>query len=229
MTKKEERMKKYFKFMLVGLLIVGFSSCLDDSDYPENHWIGFGLVDINDVDETYSILMDDGEILYPLNEESLTAEDGARVFVNFTIEDENVTETVEEYYVTVYSLKEILFKGILDITPEIEDSIGNDAINVEDIWETNNMLTFEIEYFGLNQTHYINLVKEPGELTSGSEPVELELRHNDNNDSPSHKVSSFVTFDMSAIQIAGQDSTSYIINWTEYGGDVKIYEGVYYY
>ncbi len=224
-------MKKLFLFLMIGLVTSVLTSCLDDDEYDpyDDTWIGIGLVHIDEDTDILSIELDSGEILYPINDESLTVEDSARVLVNFIIEEELVSEPVEEYSVTIYSIKDILFKDIIDITEEIEDSIGNDAINVEEAWQTNNMLTLYINHWGLDQTHYVNLVKEPGELTSESQPVELELRHNDNDDSPMYNVSSYVTFDLSAIQIAGQDSTAYTVTCTEYGGETYTYEDVYFY
>ena len=225
-------MKCLVSLFLVALVSIGLSGCLDlnDNDNDENHWIGFGLVVMNDLDGSYIFKLDDGEVLYPVNDIQTDLEDNQRVIVNFVIEEEKlVNDEVEEYYVKVYSIKDVLYKGILDITPEIEDSIGSDAINVDEVWQTDSMLTFELKYYGAGLTHYINLVKDPGELTADSQPVQLELRHNDNNDSPLYKMSAYVTFDLGAIKIEGQDSTSYVVTSEEYGGETFIHEGVYFY
>ncbi|WP_159521823.1 NigD1/NigD2 family lipoprotein [Sunxiuqinia indica] len=226
-------MKKLLNFSLVAILALLVFGCdlNDDEGYSlGNFWVGFGIIDVDG--SGYTIKMDDGEELFPADgyyhwDED---EDSTRVLVNFTVLDEKlVDDEHEEYYVRVNSVQKILFKGIFDITEETEDSIGNDPVHVEDVWAANNMLTFELEYYGSGLTHYVNLVKEPGEFTSADEPIQLELRHNNNDDEPGYQMSAFVTFDLSELQLAGQDSVTYKITGKDYGGETYEYEGTYRY
>lgn len=226
-------MKKLLKFSLLGLLAVALFSCdLDDDGYSlDNYWIGFGIIDV-DSGSDYTIKLDDGPELFPIagyyhwND----VEDSMRVLVNFTIlDDKLVDDEHEQYYVRINSMKDILFKGVLDITEEIEDSIGNDPIHVDEVWMTNNMLTLELDYYGSGQVHYVNLVKQPGEITADDQPIQLELRHNDNDDQPVYHMSAFVTFDLSSLQIAGQDSVTFTVTGKEYEGETFKYDGTYRY
>ena len=226
-------MKRLLKFSLVGLLAVTLFSCdLNDDDYSlGKYWIGFGIVNVESSSD-YTIKMDDGSELFPVDGRYHWSEDedSSRVLVNFTIlDDKLIDDDHEEYYVRVNSVKEILFKGILDITEEIEDSIGNDPIHVEDVWTVNNLLTFELEYYGSGTIHYVNLVKQPGEITSADEPIQLELRHNDKDDYPDYHMSAFVTFDLSSLQLAGQDSVKFKVIGKDYEGKVFDYDEVYRY
>lgn len=233
---KGERMKRILKFSLIGFLAVTLFSCdFNDDDYSLNdRWVGFGIIDVGSGSD-YTIQMDDGSELIPVNsyynwDED---EDSTRVFVNFTIlDDKLIDDEHEEYYVQVNQVQKILFKGILDITEEIEDSIGNDPVHVESVWTTNNMLTFELDYYGgynSGVVHYINLVKQPGVPTADDEPIELELRHNDNDDQPSYHMTALVTFDLSSLKIAGQDSVNFKVTGKDYDGDVFEHEGTYKY
>ncbi|WP_423127347.1 NigD-like protein [Gaoshiqia sp. Z1-71] len=228
-------MKQFLRFGLIGLIAISLFSCdLDDDDHYSlgKFWIGFGLIEPEDNDGTsFTIKMDNGSELFPVNWSHVHDwEDYDRVLVNYTIlGDKLVNDEVKQYYVKVNSLKDILYKGILDITPAIEDSIGNDPIKVEDVWKTNHMLTFELVFYGNVKTHFINLVKEPGELTGDDQPIALELRHNDNGDDPRYRMTAFVTFDMSAIQIEGQDTAAYVITCKDYNNQTFTYEGVYRY
>lgn len=228
-------MKLLLKFSLIGLILFGMFACdwNDDDDYSlGKYWIGFGVVNFDDAEGTsYTIKLDDGAELFPLNiyqPEGL--EDRDRVLVNFTIlDDKLVNDETEQYYVRINSMKDILFKGIFDITEETEDSIGNDPVHVKEIWETDSLLTLELSFYGNGGMHYINLVKTPGELTADDQPIQLELRHNDNNDEPRYRMSAFVSFTLSAIQLAGQDTVSYVITGDDYDGETFTYEGVYRY
>lgn len=228
-------MKRLLNFSLIGLLAVSLFSCdLNDNDDTYSlgkYWVGFGVVDVNGGSD-YTIKMDDGSELFPVDGYYHwdNTEDSSRVLVNYTILDDKViNDTQEEYYVRVNSVKKILFKGIWDITPTTEDSIGNDPIHVEDVWKTNNMLTFQLQYYGSGLVHYVNLVKQPGEVTSADEPIQLELRHNNKDDSPSYQMSAFATFDLSTLKIAGQDSVSFTVTGKDFKGENFSYNGVYKY
>ncbi len=226
-------MKRFLKFGLIGLLAVTLFSCdFDDDGYSlDNFWVGFGVINAES-GSSYTIKMDDGSELFPVAGYPYwdDLEDSTRVLVNFTIlDDKTVDEEHEQYYVRVNSVKDILFKGVLDITEAIEDSIGNDPVHVDDIWATNNMLTFELDYFGSGGIHYVNLVKQPGDITPDDEPIQMELRHNDRDDQPIYRMSAFVTFDLSSLQIAGQDSVQYTVTGKDYEGEVFEYDGVYRY
>lgn len=210
------------------------SSCQKDDDSYSlgKYWVGFGIVDKADPDN-FRIIMDNGSVLFPVagHIHGSWYEDKGRVLVNFTIlSDKKVTDVEKEYYVKVNSVRKILKKGIIDITPAIEDSIGNDPIIIRDAWVSKNqLLNFELRYFGNYATHFINLVKQPGELTANDQPVELELRHNKNGDREDFPFNAYVTFDMSAIQIAGLDSVRFIVRSTNYDGVEKTFEGTYKY
>lgn len=228
-------MKSLRFVLLIAAMVLTVTSCdWDDDGYSlSNIWIGFGVAE--DVDEdgnSFIIRMDDGSVLYPTVNHApwFQVEDNQRLLVNFTIlGDKNVSGDNEEYFVRINSLKEILYKGIFDITPETEDSIGNDPVHVADEWQVRNMLSFELQYYGSSETHYINLVKEPGTLTSADEPVQLELRHNNRNDEPYIQMTAYVTFDMESLRISGQDSVRYTVTGVDFNDETYTYNGVYKY
>ncbi|HZL08862.1 MAG TPA: NigD-like C-terminal domain-containing protein [Prolixibacteraceae bacterium] len=227
-------MKKLVFILAMGALFSFLPGCdLDDDGYSLNDaWVGFGLVNKATDSETFTILMDDGEVLYPLANSgwSHEVENNERVLTNFTIlGNKDNPEHNEEYYVKINSLRKILYKGILDITPEIEDSIGNDPIRVKDKWIKNDMLNFELQYWGGNEIHYINLVKQPGVIDPENGPVVLELRHNTNDDTDRIPLSAIVTFDLSALQVEGKTSTQFKVIAKGFDGNDFEYTGEYKY
>lgn len=228
-------MKTLRFFLMITFSAFMLGSCdYNDDDYSlSNMWVGFGLTD--DVDEagnTYLLKMDDGSVLYPVASQVpwFDIDADQRLLVNFTIlGDKKVTATEKEYYVRINSLKEILYKGIFDITPATEDSIGNDPIHVKDAWLNGNLLTFELNYYGNSQIHFINLVKQPGELTADDEPIELELRHNNRNDEPFVQLTAFVTFKLDNIKIPGKDSVSFKVTGVDFNNTTYEDSGIYKY
>ena len=227
-------MKKLLILFLVGTTLGFLSGCsLDDDEYSlDNAWVGFGLVQKSSSGDSYTIKMDDGEELYPVAHSGYWYElkNNERVLTNFTIlgNKDNPAHN-EEYYVRINSLRKILYKGILDITPAIEDSIGNEPIKVKDLWIKNNLMNFELQYWGGNKIHYINLVKPQGALNNGTDPVVLELRHNTNGDTEQIPLSAIVTFDLSSLKVAGKTSIPIKVVAKGFKGDDFEFTGEYKY
>jgi hypothetical protein len=220
--------------MLAGMLLA-LTSCLNDDDDHYSlgrFWVQLGIVD-KPAEGNYTVQLDDGSRIIPVagyySGAGLT--DSQRVMVNYTIlSDKLVNDTLKEYYVKVNSVKKILSKGILDLTPAIEDSLGNDPIVVKDFWiSKNQMLNVRLLYYGNYKVHYINLVKQPGSLTATQQPVQLVLKHNENKDYRDYPLTALVSFDLSAIQIAGLDSVRFKVESEDYSGKINSFEGVYHY
>ena len=224
-------MKKIVFGILVGFLFV-FAGCNDDDGYSLNDmWVGFGILQKSD-GSSPAIVMDNKDLLIPVASNypgwSEHLDDGERVLVNYTILDEELESdgTVKHYYVKVNDIDDILMKGVLDITPENEDSIGNDPIIVQDYWMTDSLLSFKLKYWGYSATHFLNLVKQPGEL---NEPIELELRHNANDDDESIPYTAFVSFSLNGLRIEGQDSVQIVFTSTDYDGNEFTEEEIFKY
>lgn len=228
-------MKTIRFFMLAVLVSTMFVSCnMDDDGYSlSNMWVGFGLTDkVDEESKSFIIRMDDGTVLYPVATQIpwFDMEDDQRLLVNYTVVgDKKVSGENKEYYVRINSLKEILYKGIFDITPATEDSIGNDPIHVKDAWLAGNLLTFELSYYGNSRVHYINLVKQPGAITAENEPIVLELRHNNRDDEPRVPMTALVTFKLDAIKIDGKNSVNFKVVGNDFNGEKYEDTGVFKY
>jgi hypothetical protein len=215
-------MKKLGLGIFIGLILI-MTGCNDDDNYSlDDMWVGFGVLQITDAASS-TITMDNKDVLVPIASNYPPGwlndfEHGDRVLVNYTIldDDENEDGEVGTYYVKVNSLKAILMKGIMDITPENSDSIGNDPLNVIDYWITDSLLTFELRYWGYNEIHFLNLVKQPGEVLEANQPIELELRHNANSDDEAISYTAFVSFSLNELRIDGQDSVQFVVTATDY-------------
>lgn len=228
-------MKKIVFGILVGFLFV-ITGCIDNDNYSlGDMWIGFGIFQGDD-SGNYKIIMDNDDILIPVAsnysqgwEENF--DNGERVMLNYTILDENLDSSgkIESYYVKVNSIDDVLMKGVMDVTPENEDSIGNDPIIVNDYWMTDSLLTFKLRYWGYNQIHFLNLVKLPGDLSAEDLPIELELRHNANDDDEAIPYTAFVSFSLNELRIEGLDSIEFVVTATDYDDNEFSEEGVFNY
>ncbi len=227
-------MKKLTFFLMMGIILGFFTGCKmkDDGYYYDNFWVGIGIVQKDSVAQTFSINLDDGSVLFPEIYPDLLdqVENNERVLANFTIlGNKSNTGTQEQYNVRINSLRKILFKDILDITPAMEDSIGNDPIHVQDIWIKNDMLNFELKFQGGNKIHFINLVKQPGAINTENGPVVLELRHNENGDSEALPLSAIVTFKLNSLKVEGKHSTPFKVTAKDFDGSCFEFTGEYKY
>lgn len=225
-------MKKLVFGILMGLLVT-FTGCIDDDDSYSlgDYWIGFGIFN-EDGAGGERIKMDNGSVIIPVAGAGTAwfhnISDGDRVLVNYTILDEDDTSSSEErYYVKVNKISDVLMKGILDITEENEDSIGSDPIIVEDAWITDSLLSFRLKYWGNSKIHFLNLVKEPGELTANDQPIKLELRHNANDDNESIPYTAYVSFSLNSLRIDGLDSVRFEVTASDYDGIAYQDSGVF--
>jgi hypothetical protein len=243
MIKIRATMKRLVFGVLAGMIILLYG-CIEEEGYSLNKiWIGFGVVQQSE-SGAFKIVMDNDDVLIPVTSNSYGfsygekhddhgkhIDTGDRLLVNYTIlgDDINDEGEVEAFFVQLNSIKKILMKGILDITAANEDSIGNDPVIVQDTWLTDSLLTFKIKYWGQDKIHYINLVKQAGELNAANQPIELELRHNDNDDEENIPFAAYVSFKLNELKIAGQDSVRFVVKATDYEENDFTYEGSYVY
>ena len=108
-------------------------------------------------------------------------------------------------------------------------ALGNDPIIVDDYWMSDSLLNFKLKYWGSNQIHFLNLVKQPGDVLEENQPIELELRHNANDDDEAIPYTAFVSFSLNALRIEGLDSVSFVVTSTDYDGGEFLEEGVFNY
>lgn len=227
-------MKKISFGILIGFLFV-FTGCFDDEDgYSlSDAWVGTGTIQKAN-EEALNVLMDNNDLLVPLASNYSPNwmdqyNNGDRVLLNYTILDEDLNSSTPRYFIKINSIKDILTKGILDITPENQDSIGNDPIVVKDCWMTDSLLNFQLKYWGNYKVHFINLVKQPGTLTADGQPFELELKHNNNGDDEAFPYTALVSFKLKSLQVSGLDSVSFHVSSKDYDGEEFSYDGVYKY
>lgn len=237
-------MKKILLTVFIGIIFL-LTGCWDEEEgYSlSKMWVGFGVLQEQE-DNTARIVMDNHDILIPVasnhnhawnmdrhDDDAKPVLNGDRLLVNYTIIGDDVDNNgnVIGYFVKLNSTKKILMKNILDITAENQDSIGNDPVIVKDCWQTDSLLNFKIRYWGRDEIHFINLVKEPDGLSASDQPIELELRHNKNNDAEDIPYAAYVSFKLRELEIAGLDSVKYVVRATDYEGDIFTYEGTHHY
>lgn len=229
-------MRKYFKLFsalaLFALLVVGFASCLSDDGYSlDKNWRSFATV--NKVGEnTYDFTLDNGDKLWVAAPIGLNLKPKYdRAIIDYTILSDEQGDY--DYYIKLNSFYDVLTKNVIYIAPDNkveQDSIGYDPIRVLSIWEGGGYLNINFEYnVGEVNQHMVNLVSAVSDLSVNSEVVNLEFRHNRNNDPEKYKAQGYVCFDLAPYKIAGRDVVKFKISAKSFSGETKVYDVEYKY
>lgn len=226
-------MRKNLLLFIMVVLMVPFAGCNDDDGYSlGDYWISTATIETGTT-SPYVIVTDNGDRLFPSANAIpwFQVRDKQRVWVNYTILGDATGGL--NYYVKVNDMSEILTKGILDLTPQNADSIGNDPVKIASYWFAGDFLTIRFIYGGGDVIHYINLVQDvDNPVNEEGKPV-LLFRHNRKNDPSNYQIKGTVSFNLYDIRVDGQPSVPFILKSTPFDGEtpfekelVYVYGGI---
>lgn len=208
--------KNFFSALFVLGTMILFSGCEKEKNDTYYYVIG----NMQMTSDSILIISDANEHLLITNWPGVAnIKDNDRVYAYFTIREKR-TASDSLIIINLYSINKILTKPVFVLTPATVDSIGNDPLKVHSLWITKNYLNLEFSYFGYNQTHYINLTRQEGNIPTDT--INLEIMHNSHNDSQVAEMEALVSFDITSLQNTLKDSVILHITAKEY--DDRIYE-----
>lgn len=181
---------KLWMYAFLLFLVPTFQSCLDDNDDAPLFTIGT-IKTLSEEEGDFYVLLDDDKDskLFPSNMDKLgnyEANDGQRAFVFFDELPEKIPGY--EYNASIRWIEDILTKDIYSMPAEKEDSIGDDKINITQIWLTRkDYLNIECQFYhsdNPNKKHMLSLVMNEASTGENDLPgyLTLEFRHNAFND-----------------------------------------------
>lgn len=187
--KKNNTYRQIAQHMIALVAVMCFIACNKDTEEePQKFLIEYGTIEKTD-EENYTILLDKGDILLPTENivPGRTLKNNMRVDIDYTILEEAADTCKEDYYVRINYLNEIPTWSIIPYTSSIEDSIGNDPVQIINTQIANGFITIEFYYetSALSDTHNFSLVMHPA--TSSSNNIQLEFRHNAHGDKGTNK------------------------------------------
>lgn len=210
-----------FSFLIVVLI----TSC--DDDDVERIYIGSGTIkDTEMLNLDFQIKFDDGDLLNPvINYDDNSVEDGDRVLVRYSFIDGDI----ESNNIKVFDIDDILTKDILQLTEQNKDSIGDDKIHIKnnDIWLSEKHLNVIFDYYGYDETHYINLVKPLGDTHDNEGRLILEFKHNANDDAALYLLRGIVSFNLESLRVSDEESVDFVVRANTYGDNNFEWEGSY--
>ncbi len=212
---------KSLTILLALLLAPVLHSCLDDEN---NGYISIATVKVID-GQDYYFNMESGKKMYPGDTTSIhnyKVADGQRVFVWYDLLNE--VPTGYDYSAKVQGISDILTKGIIPLTEETADSIGDNRISIynNEIWISQNYLTLRFYLAGSNlpsEPHMLNLVRNETVTHEDDGYIYLELRHNAYDDPRERILHGYVSFKLDEIaqELETAKGLKIRVNTLEYG------------
>ena len=187
--KKNNTYRQIAQHMIALVAVMCFIACNKDTEEePQKFLIEYGTIEKTD-EENYTILLDKGDILLPTENivPGRTLKNNMRVDIDYTILEEAADSCKEDYYVRINYLNEIPTWSIIPYTSSIEDSIGNDPVQIINTQIANGFITVEFYYEAsdLSDTHLFSLTRHDTPTSDGR--IRLEFRHNAYGDKGTNK------------------------------------------
>ncbi|MFV0483707.1 MAG: hypothetical protein ACK5MG_06405 [Bacteroidales bacterium] len=220
-------MKKLF-FILLAVSSVAFTACSDNDD-NEDVYYSIGTVSVDDDSNINAINSDLGNVINANNTPRTDLDNGARAYVQY-INLENVAgEESNVYSADFIYIDGILTKNIVEVNPENADSIGNDPINLSEVWFSDGYLNVEFSFLGDYQMHFINMVGDSALFASGgtTEPrgvpdtIYLELRHNAYDDFDRAVMSGLASFRLESLPFYVKTGQIFSVSYKDLDGIIR--------
>jgi hypothetical protein len=226
-------MNRIAGFLFFITLILSFTQCSKENEDEFSLgkvWVSLGLMETEEtLGYNFALLLDNGDTLLPTsyNFHNFDPEDYERILVNYTLLG-RVNNSEKTYYTKINGIRDILYKGLIELNEDNADSLGNDPVHITDLWKSGSKLNIEFQYYGYSKTHYINLAYTQSNINNTEAlPIELNLLHNANNDEEVYLMNGIVTFKLDTLQEFGNDSIQFIIKSINLTGEEQNFTGTY--
>lgn len=192
--------KRHILLFFFGILMfpVLLPSCAEHEE-PENTLYTMAILQKNE-HKNYFLKLDDDKNL--LLTDSIVVnyyqvKEGDRILASFTLREEKPEGY--DYLVKIFDLYKVTTKPVIPLTPDIEDSIGNDKVEITNYWTSGKYLNIEFQVLGTpRKLHFINLVERENAVDKGF--AKLEFRHNREGDNGDNPLCGLVSFDLGKYQ-----------------------------
>lgn len=171
---------RFLSFLLLSVLL---QSCLkEENDYAQ---LTIGTVRLIG-DRYYYFDLDNGCTMHPGDTTAVRGYvpvDGQRVFIHFNLMNQDQPDY--DYNATIYQIENILTKDVYIMPAEKADSIGDDYINITNLWIAQDYLNVQYLFYYDRTSevkHMLNLVVNTAADSlwqeADSDYLPLEFRHN---------------------------------------------------
>jgi hypothetical protein len=197
------------KLLLINIVLSVCCSCSLDGD--EGYYSdSFGVVRLSGNNMQY-VGSDEGEVLIPNQSISSFVETGDRVWISYTIEEENVkrdTLTILPYRIT----------PVMPLKLQGESTLDNDGVDLWTVWVAQDFLTFDFRIKAKDpeklKEHQYAIVSSQKEIV---DTLFVNFRHDDGGDSYGALCRTAVALKLSDLNIV-RDSVMIAIDYKDLNG-----------
>lgn len=193
-------MKKFSLYLLLALMALApfLQSCDDEDSYSLNNFMIRMATVQKEAGTIYPyFVLDNGKTVWisasAVYYEGLSH--GQRVVANFTLLADN--KDGFDYYARLNSYTSVLTKGVINLTEDNVDSIGNSKTTITDMWVGANYLN--VEFWMVNpskESHMVNLVDNRMLSIDNDGYAHLEFRYNNMGDESGAMFRKIVSFNL---------------------------------
>jgi len=204
-----KRLKKIFIAICLAIIPV-FYACEEEEGYAIGNFTTPSWATIATNGDGFYLYDDTWGTLWPINQSLHTENngyqptDGQRVIATYNPISDNYYEY--DHAVKILSLTEVLTKGVEILTPENEETLGNDPITIHKGNLTiggNHMNIIYQQEIPAENKHRITLVRPASddELLGEDGYLHLQLRYNTYNDITGYQASNAVSFNLESLPL----------------------------
>lgn len=204
-----KRLKLLFLAFLTAI-IPALTSCDNEEGYSINDFTSPSWATLSTTGDSFFLTDDIWGKLWPVNQQlniiptTGQLEDGQRVIITFNPLSDNYYGY--DHAVRLLSMQEVLTKGIETLTPESDETYGNDPVTISQGNLTisgNHLNIIYQQHVPLQSKHRISLLRPAAdnELYGEDGYIHLELRYNTYNDVSGYLINNAVSFNLDSLDI----------------------------
>ena len=190
--------------LLICVIIPFLQSCLNDTEtWSEDTNLAIGTICLKETNDkiNFYFALDNGKTINPVvfNDNNYKAIEGQRAFIYFKMIDNQsvLADNSFDYNAEILYVENILTKKIIPLTFANNDSIGNDLIDISNVWMAQNYVNIECKFYSSNKElpHMLNLTYDINKKIIDDEGyICLQFRHNAFNDLGTYTREGLISF-----------------------------------
>lgn len=184
---------------IIGLVcicatLLSITSCDKDERSLDKYWVSLATVCQTNHSGSFGVQFDNGSYAVA-NETDFNAENGKRVIINYSILSDSINEQLLRK-IRINSINEVDIKKIETLNATNQDSIGNDPVDIDEIWVGGNYLNVSFTYYSDKVKHLFSMVKNSLLPSTADGKIHLEFRQNAFNERYITQNKGIISFDL---------------------------------
>lgn len=217
---------------IIGLVcicatLLGITSCDKEEQRSLNkYWVSLATVYQTNPSGNFGVQFDNGSYAVA-NETDFKVENGKRVILNYSILSDSINEQLLRK-IRINNINEVEIKKIETLTATNQDNIGNDPVDIDEIWAGGNYLNVSFTYYGDKVKHLFSMVKNSLLPAAADGKTHLEFRQNAYNERYIIQNKDIISFDLKDFtNTLPLGDIQLVIEAKNYTGNVMRYELTY--